>query len=263
MMRINILTLRSGIVITWSQADVDAGVQASLLQIYPILLSTLVSIKDHELATDDIAYALILCSSPLTMYLVLTSFCDLFGAKTHLYKRITLYRRVIRTFAMLVPFLWLALGITAVLLFRELKNDNMDGSPADVSPLVFLYIFSILSNVVVSSVLGSLLGLCLFRRWSQVVADTRARAKGEVGSLRGLCIFVKCAWCVFVNVVPQLRRLTLLNKVYYQPPPQMVHILIARIYRHQLGSHRRIARPFSALLLLLWSGGAISLYSLQ
>ena len=209
-MRIDILTFRSGIMITWSPADVDAGVQASLLQIYPILLSTLVSIKDHELATEDISYALILCLSPLTMYLVFASFCDLFGTKTRLYERITSYRRVIRAFAILVPFLWLALGITAVLLFRELKNGNMDGSPADVSPLVFLDFFNFLSNLVVYSVFGSLLGLYLFRRRSQVRADTRARAKGEVGSLHAMCVYVKCAWCVFVNVVP---RITAFNSI--------------------------------------------------
>ena len=213
-MRTNILTSRSGIIITWSPADVDAGVQASLLQIYPILLSTLVSIKDHELATDDIAYALTLCSSPLTIYLVFTSFCDLFGKKTRLYERITSYRRVTRAFAILVPFLWLALGITAALLVQELSDSNTFSSWSDVSPLIILYYFvasGFQYGLLVYPMICLFVGLCLFRRRSQVTADTRARAK--VGPLRGvyaLCAFMKCAWCVFVNVVP---RITAFNSI--------------------------------------------------
>ena len=200
--------------ITWSPADVDAGVQASLLQIYPILLSTLVSIKDHQLATDDIAYALTLCSSPLTIYLVFASFCDLYGAKTRLYERITSYRRVIRAFAILVPFLWLALSITTVLLAQELSDSNTFSSQSDVSPLILLYYFIPSRSrygPLVYFVVYFFFGLCLFRRRSQVTADTRARAK--VGPLRGVyvvCAFLHCAGCVFVNVVP---RITAFNSI--------------------------------------------------
>ena len=209
LIRTNTLTWRTGILITWSPAEVDAGVQAFLLQIYPLLLSTLASIRDPNLTSEDIAYALTLCLSPLTIYLVFTSFCDLFGKKTRLYERITSYRRVIRAFAILVPILWLGLGITAAVLVQELNNGNTYGSPFDASPLVILYFFNVsqaLSAAVVYPVFGSLVGLCLFRRRTQVIADVQARLKGPSRPRWRIgvpWVFMKCAWCVFFTVTPQ------------------------------------------------------------
>jgi hypothetical protein len=39
--------------VTWSPGDVDVGIQSLLIQIYPILLSTLLSINRQQLSTSD------------------------------------------------------------------------------------------------------------------------------------------------------------------------------------------------------------------
>ena len=65
--------------ITWSPGDVDVGIQSLLIQFYPILLSILLSVNRDQLATFDASIALLLSSSPLTTYLVVTSIADLCG----------------------------------------------------------------------------------------------------------------------------------------------------------------------------------------
>ena len=65
--------------ITWSPGDVDVGIQSLLIQFYPILLSILLSINRDQLSTSDAFIALLLSSSPLTTYLVVTSIADLCG----------------------------------------------------------------------------------------------------------------------------------------------------------------------------------------
>ena len=68
---------------TWSPGDVDVGIQSLLIQVYPILLSVLLSIdvniNKNQLSTFDAAFALTLSSSPLTVYLVVASIGDLCG----------------------------------------------------------------------------------------------------------------------------------------------------------------------------------------
>jgi hypothetical protein len=107
-------TLHPGI-LTWFPGDIDVGIQASLIQICPIVLSTLLSINYQTLPLYDASYALLITSSPPTVYLTVVSVCDLFGFKTDPYKRATSHRRTTRILGALVLFLWLGLSMTLTL----------------------------------------------------------------------------------------------------------------------------------------------------
>jgi ribose/xylose/arabinose/galactoside ABC-type transport system permease subunit len=113
-----------GIIVTWSPEDVDVGIQSLLVQIYSILLSTLLSINRQQLSLLDAGFALTLSSSPLTIYLVFTSICNLFGIHTGLYKRIKTYPLIIRTLGALVPLLWTALSMVSGLSPSAFKDSS-------------------------------------------------------------------------------------------------------------------------------------------
>jgi hypothetical protein len=102
-------------ILTWFPGDIDVGIQASLIQIYPILLSTLLSINRQTLSLYDASYALLITSSPPTVYLTVVSICDLFGFKIDLYKRVKSHRPTTRILGALVLFLWLGLSMTLTL----------------------------------------------------------------------------------------------------------------------------------------------------
>ena len=110
---------------TWSPGDIGIGVQASLVQIYPILLSTLLSIKRQTLSLYDANFALTLTSSPLTVYLVFASIRDLCVFETNLYKRIKSHRHILRTIGALVPLLWLGLSIILRFSTRAFVNSEL------------------------------------------------------------------------------------------------------------------------------------------
>ena len=200
---------------TWSPEDVDVGIQATLIQIYPILLSTLVSIKRRSLSLYDATFALLLTSSPLTVYLVVASFCDIFGFETHLYKRIKSHRRILRVFGAMVPLLWLGLSLTLTFsdkafIHSELcRGSSFTDWLLDVfwslliySPILggYLYLgFGVIPALVLAFI------LCLFRRRSQAKESFRADMEGKSKLRRALWTpwtFVKCAWCVSVVAVP-------------------------------------------------------------
>ena len=98
--------------VTWSPEDVDIGVQSLLLQIYPMLISTLSSVNRQQMTYYDTYNVLLLTSSPLTAYVVFASVADLFGMRTGLYKRISYHRRIVRVFGALILPLWVGLSLT-------------------------------------------------------------------------------------------------------------------------------------------------------
>ena len=108
--------------VTWSPGDVDVGIQSLLVQIYPILLSTLLSINRQQLSRFDASFVLTLSSSPLTIYLVTASICDLFGIHTGLYKRIKSYRPAIRALGASVLLLWTGLSMVSSISTRAFKD---------------------------------------------------------------------------------------------------------------------------------------------
>ena len=107
---------------TWSPENVDMGIQSLLFQIYPILLSTLLSVNRQELSTPDVHFALLLSSSPLAVYLVVASIGDLVGIKTSLYKQIESHRLIICALGAMVLPLWIGLSITTWVSRKAFKD---------------------------------------------------------------------------------------------------------------------------------------------
>ena len=219
------LPLHLGIMITWSPGDVDVGIQSLLVQFYPILLSTLLSINRDQLSTTDAFFALSLSSSPLTIYLVVTSIADLCGIQTGLYKRIKSHRFIIRTLGASLLLIWTGLSMTAVMSTSAFK----DSSCATLTFVDWLwYVCEFLMNffvfpigVIRVPVIGWEILIpwvvCLVRRWPQVREDVKLHSEGA-SRLRVFCTWVKCAWCVLVEVVPWSAKSNAI-KVHYRPQP--------------------------------------------
>jgi hypothetical protein len=113
-----------GIMVTYSDGDVDVAIQSLLVQFYPILLSTLLSINRQQLSIFDADFALLVTSSPLAIYLSFASVCDLCGIRTGLFKRIKSYRNIVRALGAFVPFLWTALSMV-----RKFLQQGFSGQP--------------------------------------------------------------------------------------------------------------------------------------
>ena len=113
--------------VTWSPGDVDVGVQSLLVQFYPILLSTLLSIGRQQLSRFEAFFALLLSSSLLTIYLVVASICDLFGIHTGLYKRIKSHRLIIRTFGASFLLIWTGLSTAVVMSTSAFEGELCGG----------------------------------------------------------------------------------------------------------------------------------------
>jgi len=190
-----------GIVVTWSPGDVDVGIQSLLIQLYTILLSTLLSINRQQLSRYDALFALTLSSSPLTVYLVVASICDLFGIHTGLYKRIKSHRLIIRTFGALLLLVWAGLSMTRTMSASAFKDSSCNtGTFVDWLWYIvgFLMYFLMLAGGV-----GNVPGpgwaiiipwvVCLARRWSQVRADVKLHSEGA-SRLCVFCTWVRCAW---------------------------------------------------------------------
>ncbi|KAF9785399.1 hypothetical protein BJ322DRAFT_827653 [Thelephora terrestris] len=198
-----VATICLRILITWSPGDVDVGVQASFLQIYSILLSTLLSINRKQLSLDDASFALNLTCSPLTAYLVAASIGDLCGSKTGLYKRIKSHRRIIRFLGTLILPLWLAL--TMVLNFSSSAFTDSytlgDYSFSQWHIYIKGYIMKVLrpgpfSPSINFVIIEVFIGIFLLRNWSQLKAEVRACLKSKPwGWFRLPFLSIKSVWC--------------------------------------------------------------------
>ena len=229
------ISLLLGILVTWSSAYIDVGVQGCLFQIYPILLSTTLSINRKQLNVFDANFALTISSSPLTLYLVVASIGDILGLKTGLYKRIK-RRHFVRPFLVILPFIWLGLSLTLRLSNHAFKGSDLcDGSTLgdwlkDLG-LFFTVIYIKFNLMLGGQITAPLITLpifllCLFRRRSLVTRDVGVYWKKASNPWRRLLIplvFVKVAWCVLVD--PRSHKLTRSSciKVYHQTLPRLVH----------------------------------------
>ena len=234
--------------VTWSPGDIDVEVQALLVQIYPVLLSTLLSINRQQLSTSDARFALLLSSSPLTVYLVIASIGDLCGIRTGLYKRIEVYRLITRALGALVLPLWMGLNMTFIVSTRAFKDSHC-------STHTFTDWLMYIANLIIfffESVGGIMVGvgwglvtpwfIFLARRWSQLRAEVKFYSEGA-SRVRVLLTWVKCAWCVPVDVGPRLAKFNAI-KVHYRPQPQVVCLLAVCVFRHQLDIPGHIQRRF-------------------
>jgi len=197
-----------GIMVTWSPEDVDVGIQSLLIQFYPILLSTLLSISRQQLARADALFALTLSSSPLTIYLVAASICNLRGIHTGLYKRIKSHRFVTSILGALVLAIWTGLSMA-----YSISPSAFKDSPCETRSFVdwLLYISITLLNFLMFLggiiaglewiIIIPLVSTFLARRWSQLRADVKLHSEGAP-RLRVLYTWVKFAWCVPVDVGP-------------------------------------------------------------
>ena len=152
-------------------------------------------------------FALNLTSSPLMAYLVLTSICDLCGAKTGLYKRIKSHRRITRSLGAFIVPLWLTLTGVVCLSTSAFTNDDDDES-GDYGTGVgewFLYLGSVIMHALqpgpypllamVAIMVFPMLFLC--RNWSQLVAEVRPCLRSKPwGWFRLPHTFIKGAWYV-------------------------------------------------------------------
>ena len=198
---------------TWSPAHIDVGIQASLCQIYPILLSTLLSINRQQLSLLDANVAFIVCSSPLTAYLGVASISDLFGIKTGLYKRIKYHRLTTRAFGALLPLFWLGLSMTLTLSRSAfIDSEKCEGSTFRdwllYFSLFFLGTFITPGNLGIFSlpIFGTPFVLLLFRRWSEVITEVRGCWEGQSNPRRWFYApwtFVRCTWYVPIVLNPR------------------------------------------------------------
>ena len=191
---------------TWSTEHIDVGVQASLFQIYPILLSTLLSINRQQLSLLDANFVFIVCSSPLMAYLGVASISDLFGIKTGLYKRIKYHRLTTRAFGALLPLFWLGLSMTLMLSHSAfIDSEKCEGSTLrDWFRYSSLFLRDNITNpgdfgFIFWIIFGILLMPILFRRWSEVVAEAQGCWEGQSNPRRWFYApwtFVSCTWYV-------------------------------------------------------------------
>lgn len=208
-----------GILVNWSLSDVDVGVNASLTQSYPILLSTLLSVNRNQLSANDATCALTLASSPVMLSLAVASMCDLAGAQTDLYKRIRSHRNIIRVLAALIADFWLALKLTLYYSSGQAFISSEIGIGTDFWHWMLRNIPSGMG--VISPIMTFSFLLCLFRRRSQMKTDFRAHREEAFESRRWWHVswtFVKCAWYIPVVLGAQSTKSNSIQ-VDCQPQP--------------------------------------------
>ena len=187
---------------TYSDGDIDLAIQALLIQFYPILLSTLLSVGRQQLSIFDADFALLLSSSPLVIYLSFTSVCDIRGIRTSLFERINSHPHVIRAFGAFVPFLWATLSTIESFsnkAFLDSQCNPTSTFPGWFRDTLFSLTFTLLllGRGIAPPGLGLVtltpFFILLFRRRSQVWADVQLSLNGA-SRLRVPFTWVKCAW---------------------------------------------------------------------
>ena len=173
---------------TWSPENVDMGLQSLLFQIYPILLSTLLSINRQQLTVDDAHFVIAVSSSPLTVYLAVASIGDLFGIKTGLYKRIKSHRLVTRALGAMILPLWIGLSMTTSISGKAFKDSSCEdtGFIVWLLNLAFLLVNFFAFPGILSSISRNFTPLVIYppilfflvKHRSQVGVGIRAHRKG-------------------------------------------------------------------------------------
>ena len=223
---------------TWSPENVDMGILSLLFQIYSILLSTLLSINRQQLSSFDAYFALLLCSSPLTVYLVVASIGDLFGIKTGLYKRIKSHRLIICALGAAVLPLWTGLSMAAMMSRKAFKDSPCLFNSGFETWLMYT-LFNLPTSIVYPGAMGYIVGnfstliflpvlFFLVKSWDRVVVGILAYWEGVSEPWKLLCtpwgwliitwMHVKCAWCVLIAVILWLAGSDAV-KVCYRPQP--------------------------------------------
>ena len=183
--------------VTWSQDDIDREIWATLLQIYPILLSTFLSIGRDQLSLFDANFTLNITSSPLTVYLVISSLSTLFwilvglckndGPRKQigLYRQIRSHHLITSVLGTLVLLLWFALSVTirmsgsAFIDSSSCQGSTFSGWFVDFLQFVF---FSIVipgrAGFFPLLFFGEFLLLILVRRWPKIFGEIQSYLAG-------------------------------------------------------------------------------------
>ena len=82
-----------------------------LSQVYPILIATASSIGSGDLALFDAHYAIAVTASPITVYLVYSSFRDVFRRPNILFQKLMSSKAVVRYLGLILPLLWLFVNL--------------------------------------------------------------------------------------------------------------------------------------------------------
>ena len=203
----------------WSPTDIDTAVKSSLVQFYPILLSTLFSVNRQQLSLFDASYALILGSSPLTVYLAISSISAIFGVKNSLSEGIRFYPRTTFVIGALTLPIWLGLSLTVWLSRRAFIDSELckDSTFKDWLTNILLTLIISASGTngypVVSVIIVVLLLICLLRRWRQVRADVLARSEGVNGPRRWWRLLWTSLWRAWYDSVVALVQLVGSNPI--------------------------------------------------
>jgi len=194
--------LLPGILVSLPSGDIDSGIKASLIQAYPVLLSTLLIANRGQMCADDANYATIITAPPLMVYLTISSILDLFRiVKTDLYKRIKSHPCVTRAFGALILPIWFLVSLIIGTSSRAFYNGKGTGG------WMFWWWLS-LPAMLFTSAFGSIVlifilfpAIFLYRRWSQVMKDFRDYKEKSYKPQRKWCLpwwFVKCV-CAFTQ----------------------------------------------------------------
>ena len=201
--------LYPGIQMGFSVESVDTGAISTIAQLYSILLSTLLSIDRQQLSLFDANCALMVTSSPFTMYLVFSSICDLLGFETGLFRRIQSHRHIISAFGALLLPIWFGLRLTIRLSDKAFQDSGLCGDPTPKDLLLdFLLLFAPLTGPVggfwIAQVyLIVLVTLTILVGSIDLVASFLIGREGASGPWERLCkvwVVMKGGWCVPISV---------------------------------------------------------------
>ena len=99
------------ILLRWSNHDLKTSIFMLLSQVYPILIATASSIGSGDLALFDAHYAIAVTASPITVYLVYSSFRDVFRRPNILFQKLMSSKAVVRYLGLILPLLWLFVNL--------------------------------------------------------------------------------------------------------------------------------------------------------
>ena len=212
-----------GIQIRLSVESVDTGVISTIAQLYSIPLSTLLSIDRQQLSLFDANSALMVTSSPFTMYLVFSSICDILGFETGLFRRIQSHRSVVSAFGALLLPVWFGLRLTTRLSSKAFQDSGLCGNPTPKD--IFLLLFTPLTGPVggfwIAQVyLIVLVASTILVGSMDVIVRYLIGREGASGPWERLCnvwVVTKGEWYVPTSMrVPDQLNLMLLQEPYFR-----------------------------------------------
>jgi hypothetical protein len=104
-----------------------------LTQIYPILLATMTSINTANLSLFDAHFAIAATTSPVSVYLVYSSFRDLIGLPNRLFEKLSQGKRIIRFLGLILPIIWISLNVLISFSPRAFRNSPQNCQKMSVS----------------------------------------------------------------------------------------------------------------------------------